>query len=115
MPCWRETLASRAYRARDVRVCLGQACRVRFKSRGRGLGSVENKRTDTGLRFVLQPPEQSNAGYLLWHDDQLPARIDWKDPVVTYGLSHRIKYARLLVRQASSPRAEGADARGQRY
>src|ERR1051326_4094464 len=36
-----QTLATRAYRALN-RVCLGQARRVRFKSRGRGPGSVEN-------------------------------------------------------------------------
>ena len=34
---------------------------------------------------------------------------------VTYGLHHPIKYARLIVRQASSPHARGADASGQRY
>jgi hypothetical protein len=109
-----QTLASRAYRALN-RVCLGHARRVRFKSRGRGLGSLENKRANTGLRFVLQPPEQGNAGYLLWQDDQIPARIDWEDPVVAYGLAHQIKYARLVVRQASSQRARGADRAGQRY
>src|ERR1043166_6484952 len=76
-----QTLASRAYRALN-RVCLGQARLVRFKSRGRGLSSVENKRANTGLRFVLQPPEQGNAGSLLWQGDQIPARIDWRDPVV---------------------------------
>jgi len=47
-----QTLATRAYQALN-RVCLGQARRVRFKSRGRGLSSLENKRNDTGLRFVL--------------------------------------------------------------
>ena len=50
-----QTLATRAYRALN-RVCLGQARRVRFRSRSRGISSVENKRNDTGLRFVLQPP-----------------------------------------------------------
>ena len=109
-----QTLATRAYRALN-RVCLGQARRVRFKSRGRGLSSVENKRTNTGLRFVLQLPEEGHAGFLLWHDDRLPALIDWNDPVVAYGLAHRVKYARLIVRQASSPHAEGADALGQHY
>ena len=109
-----QTLATRAYRALN-RVCLGQARRVRFKSRGRGSRSVENKRNDTGLRFVLEQPEAGNAGYLLWQDDRLPAIIDWQDPVVTYGLRHHIKYARLLVRQASSARAQGADEEGQRY
>src|SRR5215831_16063027 len=93
MRCWRESLASRAYRALN-RVCLGQARRV---------------------RFVLQPPGEGNAGYLLWQDDWLPALIDWKDLVVTYGLHHHIKYVRLVVRQASSARAQGADRAGQRY
>ncbi|GHO51238.1 hypothetical protein KSX_94010 [Ktedonospora formicarum] len=109
-----QTLASRAYRALN-RVCLGQARRVRFKSRGRGFSSVENKRHDTGLRFVLQPPEKGNAGFLLWNGDRLPALIDWEDEVVAHGLRHRIKYARLLQRPASSPRAAGADAEGDRY
>ena len=69
-----QTLTTRAYRALN-RVCLGQARRVRFKSRGRGLSSVENKRTNTGLRFVLKPPEEGNVSYLLWQDDQLPAPL----------------------------------------
>jgi hypothetical protein len=76
---------------------------------------VENKRGDTGLRFVLQRPEEGNAGYLLWQNDRLPALINWKDPVITYGLAHRIKYARLIQRPASSVRAQGADTQGQRY
>jgi hypothetical protein len=82
-----QTLASRAYRALN-RVCLGQARRVRFRSRGRGISSVENKRNDTGLRFVLHRPEQGNAGYLLWQGDRLSALIEWEDPVVRYGLRH---------------------------
>jgi hypothetical protein len=101
-----QTLATRAYRALN-RVCLGQARRVRFRSRSRGISSVENKRKNTGLRFVLQRPEEGNAGYLLWQGDRLLALIDWDDPVVSYGLRHRVKYARLLVRQASSARALG--------
>ncbi|GHO45712.1 hypothetical protein KSX_38750 [Ktedonospora formicarum] len=109
-----QTLATRAYRALN-RVCLGHARRVRFKSRGRGFSSIENKRNDTGLRFVLQPPEKGNAGFLLWNGNRLPALIDWQDEVVCHGLRHRIKYARLLQRPASSKRAAGADAEGDRY
>ncbi|EFH89940.1 hypothetical protein [Ktedonobacter racemifer] len=109
-----QTLATRAYRALN-RVCVGQARRVRFKSRGRGFSSIENKRNDTSLRFVLQSPEEGNAGFLLWNGDQLPALIAWKDEVVTHGLRHRIKYARLIQRPANSPRAAGADAEGYRY
>src|SRR5260370_3246288 len=110
-----QTLATRAYQALN-RVCVGQARRVRFKSRGRGLSSIENKRNDTGLRFVVQTQDEGRRqGYLLWHDDQLEALIDWDDPAVTHGLSQRIKYARLLRRRASSPRAQAADRERDRY
>ena len=110
-----QTLASRAYRALN-RVCVGQARRVRFKSKSRGLDSIENKRNDTGMRFVLEP-EASGCpqGYLLWHDDRMPALIDWDDPVVAHGLAHEIKYVRLVRRHASSRRAQGADREGERY
>jgi hypothetical protein len=110
-----QTLATRAYRALN-RVCVGRARRVRFKSRDRGLGSLENKRNDTGLRFVLETQDQGRPhGYLLWHDDRLAAIIDWEDPVVSHGLAQPVKYARLVRRQASSPRAQGADRQGERY
>src|SRR5260221_10376894 len=109
-----QTLATRAYQAVN-RVCLGKAKKVRFKSKGRGLDSVENKWEKSGLRFLLQPPEEGNQGWLVWGKDRLPAIIDWDDPVVKYGLDHRIKYARLIRRKASSPRAEGADSQGYRY
>ncbi len=109
-----QTLATRAYLALN-RVCLGEARRVRFKSRGRGLSSIENKRNNTGLRFVLQKPEEGKQGFLVWKDDQLAAIIDWNDPVVKYGLDQRIKYTRLIQRKSSSPRAQGADAAGFRY
>jgi hypothetical protein len=109
-----QTLATRAYQALN-RVCVGKARRVRFKSRGRGLSSLENKRNDTGLRFVLQQPEDGNGGYLIWKDDRFAALIEWKDPVVKHGLGHRIKYARLVQRKASSAHAAGADAQGYRY
>src|SRR2546421_8406547 len=89
-----QTLATRAYQALN-RVCVGEARRVRFKSRGRGLSSLENKRTDNGMRFVLHKPEEGNQGYLIWKGDLLPALIDWKDPVVKYSVEHRIKYSRM--------------------
>jgi hypothetical protein len=110
-----QTLASRAYRALN-RVCVGKAKRVRFKSKSRGLSSIENKRNDTGMRFVIETPDEGRPrGFLLWHDDHLPAIIDWDDPVVTHGLAHPVMYARLVRRRASSPRAQGADQQGERY
>src|SRR5260370_9066072 len=52
-----QTLASRAYRALN-RVCVGKARRARFKSKSRGLDSIENKPSHTALRFVLQTQDQ---------------------------------------------------------
>ena len=109
-----QRLATRAYQALN-RVCVNKAKRVRFKSRGRGLSSIEHKRNDTGLRFVLHTPEEGHAGYVVWHDDQLAAIINWNDPLIKHGLDHRIKYARLMRRKASSERAAGADGQGCRY
>jgi hypothetical protein len=109
-----QTLATRAYQAAN-RVCLGKAKHVRFRSKGRGLDSVENKWSRSGLRFILQPPEEGNQGWLVWGKDRLPALIDWDDPVVCHGLRHTIKYARLVRRKASSSQAQGADVDGYRY
>ncbi len=109
-----QTLATRAYHAVN-RVCIGNAKKVRFRSKGRGLDSIEGKRNNTGLRFVLQSPEEGTQGWLVWGKLRIPAIIDWDDPVVKDGLDHRIKYARLVRRKVSSPRAKGADAQGYRY
>jgi transposase len=109
-----QTLATRAYRAAN-RVCVGQARRVRFKSQGRGLESLEGKTNKQGIRFVLQAPTEGSQGWLVWGKERLSALIEWDDPVISYGLRHRIKYTRLLRRNASSPRAKGADCEGYRY
>ncbi len=109
-----QTLATRAYQAVN-RVCLGKAKKVRFKSKGHGLDSVENKWNKSGLRFLLQSPEKGDQGWLIWGRDRLAALIDWPDPVVSHGLRHPIKYARLVRRKASSPNAQAADTQGYRY
>jgi len=56
-----QKLASRAYQAAN-RVCVGEARRVRFRSQGRGLDSVEGKTNTSGLRFQLQAGAQGNQG-----------------------------------------------------
>src|SRR5215471_10893500 len=87
-----QTLATRAYQAAN-RVCIGKARRVRFRSKGRGLSSLEGKTNSQGIRFVLQPAHEGNQGWLVWGEERISALIDWPDPVVLYGLlRHRIKY-----------------------
>src|SRR5215469_12284073 len=108
-----QTLATRAYQAAN-RVCVGKAKRVRFRSKGRGIDSVEGKCNNTGMRFVLDP-NAGDGGFLIWNTEVIPAIIDWLDPVVQHGMRHRIKYVRLVRRKASSPQAQGADKDGNRY
>ncbi|HLG61789.1 MAG TPA: transposase [Ktedonosporobacter sp.] len=108
-----QTLATRAYHAAN-RVCIGKAKRVRFRSRGRGIDSVEGKRNDVGMRFVLDP-NAGDGGFVVWNEQVIPAIIDWRDPVVQHGMRHQIKYVRLLRRKASSEHAQGADKDGNRY
>jgi putative transposase len=108
-----QTLATRAYQAAN-RVCVGKAKRVRFRSKGRGIDSVEGKRNDVGMRFVLDPGV-GDGGFLIWNTEVIPAILNWCDPVVQHGMRHRIKYVRLVRRRASSPQAQGADHDGNRY
>ncbi|GAC1690138.1 MAG: hypothetical protein PVS3B1_29280 [Ktedonobacteraceae bacterium] len=108
-----QTLVTRAYQAAN-RVCAGKAKRVRFRSSGRGIDSVEGKRDDTGMRFVLDP-NAGDGGFLLWNEQVIPAIIDWLDPVVQHGMRRPIKYVRLIRRKASSDHAQGADKDGNRY
>ncbi|MFL5701864.1 MAG: zinc ribbon domain-containing protein [Ktedonobacteraceae bacterium] len=109
-----QTLASRAFHAVN-RVCLGKAKHVRFRSKGRGLDSIEGKTNKQGIRFVLQTLGEGHHGWLVWGKERLPALIAWNDPVVKHGLDQRIKFARLIRRKASSPQAKGADFAGYRY
>lgn len=108
-----QTLATRAYQAAN-RVCVGKAKRVRFRSKRRGIDSVEGKRNDVGMRFVLDP-NAGDGGFLLWHTEVIAAIIDWRDPVVQHGMRHKIKYVRLIRRKAPSPHVQGADHEGNRY
>jgi transposase len=109
-----QKLATRAYQAAN-HVCLGKARKVRFKSKGRGLDSVEGKTNKQGIRFVLQEPQEGSQGWLVWGKERFAAMIDWNDPVAHHAMTHRIKFVRLLRRKASSPTASGADCEGYRY
>ena len=54
-------------------MCVGKARRVRFRSRGRGLPSLEGKTNTQGIRFVLQPPHEGNQGWLVWGKERISA------------------------------------------
>src|SRR5258708_25280843 len=96
-----QKVASRAYQAAN-RVCVGEARRVRFRSKGRGLDSVEGKTNTSGLRFHLQAGADGTQGWLSWHGERIPALIDGQDAALHPGIQQRIKTLARL-RQARSP------------
>jgi len=110
-----QKLATRAFSAVQ-RIAFGQAKRVRFKGRvpcahqcgneaqipdGRvqrtqqgknQLKSVEGKTNATGIRYI------EKTGHVEWNGLKLKCRLDVNDKVVTHGLSHRVKYCRIVKR-----------------
>ncbi len=85
-----QKIATRAFKAVQ-RVAYGQAKRVRFKSKNQ-LKSVEGKTNTTGIRY------NENTGHVLWTGLKLKCVIDVNDEVVIHGLSHRVKYCRIIKR-----------------
>jgi len=85
-----QKLASRAFKA-VRKVAFGQAKRVRFKSENQ-LKSVEGSTNKTGIRYI------SKTGHILWKGLELKCIIDVNDKVVVHGLSHRVKYCRIIKR-----------------
>jgi hypothetical protein len=88
--------------------CLYNALRTSAMKRLRWM------RNDVGMRFVLDP-HAGDGGFLIWHEQVIPASIDWRDPVVQHGMRHTIKYVRLVRRKAPSLQAQGAGTDGNRY
>ena len=80
---------------------------------GRGIDSLQGKRNEVGMRFVLDP-NAGDGGFLMWNKEVIPAIIDWLDPVVSHGPRPTIKYVRLVRRKASGPDEQGADHDGNR-
>jgi len=81
--------ANRAFKAVQ-KVAFGQAKRVRFKGKNQ-LKSVEGSTNKTGIRY-------KDDGYVLWKGLKLKCIINPNDKVVVHGLSHRVKYCRIIKR-----------------
>jgi len=85
-----QKLASRAFKAVQ-KVAFGQAKRVRFKSKNQ-LKSVEGSTNKTGIRY------KEKTGYVEWKGLKLKCIINPNDKVVIHGLSHRVKFCRIIKR-----------------
>lgn len=93
-----QRLATRAFKAVQ-RIAFGIAKRVRFKGKNQ-LKSVEGKTNTTGIRY------NDKTGHVEWKGLKLKCIIDVKqkglalsaDKVITHGLSHRVKYCRIIKR-----------------
>jgi len=85
-----QKIASRAFKAVQ-RIAFGQAKRVRFKGKNQ-LKSVEGKTNKSGIRYI------SKTGHIEWKGLKLKCIINVNDEVVVHGLSHRVKYCRIIKR-----------------
>jgi transposase len=83
-----QKIASRAFKAVQ-RVAFGIAKRVRFKGKGQ-FKSVEGKTNKTGIRY--------NTAHVEWKGLKLKCIIDPNDKIIVHGLSHRVKYCRIIKR-----------------
>ena len=114
-PCWSRR-SPPAPTARSIGCVWARrvACASRVVAAGSPASRISATTPDCASCWRRQRTARQ-LGYLLWHDDRLPALIDLDDPVVSHALAHPVKYARLVRRPASSPRAQGADREGRRY
>jgi len=85
-----QKIATRAFKAVQ-RVAFGQAKRVRFKGFSQ-LKSVEGKTNSSGIRY------NEKIGHIEWNGLKLKCLIDTNDKVVVHGLSHRVKFCRIIKR-----------------
>ena len=84
-----QKIATRAFNAVQ-RVAFGKARNVRFKGKNQ-LDSVEGKTNASGIRY--------KDGFVYWNGLKLQCIINPKDEVHVYGLSHPVKYCRLIKRK----------------
>jgi len=111
-----QKLASRAFKAAQ-KVAFGQAKRVRFKGKNQ-LKSLEGATNKTGIQYkektglveknekmrseakpaLLAKPSSFGFAYVFWKGLKLKCIIDVSDKVVVHGLSHRVKFCRIVKR-----------------
>lgn len=85
-----QKIVKRVYQALE-KVSFGQAKKVRFKTKSRGLRSLEGKTNEANLRW--------KGNHLAWGKMILPmVKGIENDPVMAHGLSSKVKYVRLVKR-----------------
>jgi len=84
-----QKLATRAFKAVQKKA-FGMAKNVRFKGKNQ-MDSLEGKNNETGLRF------KDNTLY--WSDLEIPCIIDSDNDLIQYGLTHKVKYCRIVRRK----------------
>lgn len=85
-----QKLSKRAFDA-VFRVAIGKSKKVRFKNQQRGLHSLEGKSNEANLVW--------RGDHVEWAGLSLPmVKMAYKDEVIQYGLSKRVKYVRIVRR-----------------
>lgn len=87
-----QKLATRAFKAVQKKA-FGLAKTVRFKGKNQ-MDSLEGKEADTGLIF------RDNT--LFWSGLEIPCIIDPDNDLISYGLTHKVKYCRIVRRKINS-------------
>jgi len=85
-----QKIVTRAFKAVQ-RIAFGQARRVRFKGKNQ-LKSLEGKTNTSGIRY------KEKTGCVFWKGLKLKGIINPNDAVVIHGLSHRVKFCRIVKR-----------------
>jgi hypothetical protein len=74
------------------RMLYGQSRRLRFKTKGRGVKSLENKSDKSGIRFR----EVDGKWGVHYQDLFLPVLFNERDQCHQHALEHRVKYSQII-------------------
>jgi len=85
-----QKMATRAFKAVQ-RKAFGKAKRVRFKGKNQ-IKSLDGKTNKSGIRY------NEKTAHVEWSGLKLKCLVDTKDKVVAHGLSHRVKFCRIIRR-----------------
>jgi hypothetical protein len=86
-----QKIALRVFRSAE-KMLYGQSRRLRFKTKGRGVRSLENKSDKSGIRFR----EVDGKWGVIYQDLFLPVLFNERDQCHQHALEHRVKYSQLI-------------------
>jgi hypothetical protein len=86
-----QKIALRVFQSAE-KMLYGQSRRLRFKTKGRGVKSLENKSDASGIRFR----EKDGKWGVIYQDMFLPIIFDARDQCHQYAFDHKVKYSQIV-------------------